>query len=138
MSLILPTDFCPVACQGHLLPLTCEHTHDFKHLALSRWQLVGALSIRVRQTAYSVSDYIQTAITTLDRTAFMVIDDATGNVIGTTSFHDILPAPKRRNRLYMVCPTLLAQRRQYRLQTDTMSCVLTPWAIRRWAYVPIF
>ena len=93
MSLILPTDFALSLAKVTLLPLTCEHTHD---LALAcqdgnLWELIYTST----PTPDSVSDYIQTAITTPDRIAFAVIDDATGNAIGTTSFYDILPAPKR-------------------------------------------
>ena len=93
MSLILPTDFALSLAKVTLLPLTCEHTHD---LALAcqdgnLWELIYTST----PTPDSVSDYIQMAITTPDRIAFAVIDDATGNAIGTTSFHDILPAPKR-------------------------------------------
>lgn len=39
--------------------------------------------------------YIETALKTADRFAFAVTDEATGTVLGTTSFHDILPAVKR-------------------------------------------
>ncbi|MGD9772678.1 GNAT family N-acetyltransferase [Diaphorobacter sp.] len=42
--------------------------------------------------------YIETALRMRDdgnRFAFAVLDDATGTVLGTTSYHDILPAVKR-------------------------------------------
>lgn len=39
--------------------------------------------------------YIETALDTRDRFAFAVIDEATGTVLGTSSYHDILPAVKR-------------------------------------------
>ncbi|WP_312792218.1 GNAT family N-acetyltransferase [Diaphorobacter nitroreducens] len=42
--------------------------------------------------------YIETALRMRDegnRFAFAVLDDATGRVLGTTSYHDILPAVKR-------------------------------------------
>ena len=42
--------------------------------------------------------YIETALRMRDdgnRFAFAVLDDATGSVLGTTSYHDILPAVKR-------------------------------------------
>ena len=42
-----------------------------------------------------VIDYINTAESMPDRQAFAVIDERTGEAIGSTSFHDILPASKR-------------------------------------------
>ena len=42
-----------------------------------------------------VIDYINTAASTPDRKAFVVIDASTGKAIGSTSFHDILPFAKR-------------------------------------------
>jgi RimJ/RimL family protein N-acetyltransferase len=39
--------------------------------------------------------YIATALSTPDRLAFAVIDDASGLVIGSTSYHDIVPAIDR-------------------------------------------
>ncbi len=42
-----------------------------------------------------VIDYINTAESMPERQAFVVIDERTGKAIGTTSFHDILPASER-------------------------------------------
>lgn len=42
-----------------------------------------------------VIDYINAADSMSDRQAFVVIDESSGKVIGTTSFHDILPISKR-------------------------------------------
>lgn len=42
-----------------------------------------------------VIDYINVADSMPDRQAFAVIDERTGKAIGSTSFHDILPASKR-------------------------------------------
>jgi RimJ/RimL family protein N-acetyltransferase len=42
-----------------------------------------------------VIDYINIADSMPDRQAFVVIDERTGKAIGSTSFHDILPANKR-------------------------------------------
>lgn len=42
-----------------------------------------------------VIDYINIADSMPDRQAFAVIDERTGKAIGSTSFHDILPASKR-------------------------------------------
>ena len=38
---------------------------------------------------------IETALATRDRFAFAVVDEATNAVLGSTSFHDILPAARR-------------------------------------------
>jgi len=46
-------------------------------------------------TPESVIDYIQLADSMDNRLAFTVIDDASGRVIGSTSYHDILPNAKR-------------------------------------------
>jgi RimJ/RimL family protein N-acetyltransferase len=40
-------------------------------------------------------DYIRSALDTPSRLAFAVIDDATDTVLGTTSYHDIVPAIDR-------------------------------------------
>ncbi len=39
--------------------------------------------------------YIETALTTGNRVAFAVLDAATGDVLGSTSYHDIVPDLKR-------------------------------------------
>jgi RimJ/RimL family protein N-acetyltransferase len=39
--------------------------------------------------------YIEKALKTADRFAFAVIDDASGKVLGSSSYHDILPAVRR-------------------------------------------
>lgn len=39
--------------------------------------------------------YIETALQTLDRFAFAVLDEASGRVLGCSSYHDILPAVRR-------------------------------------------
>jgi len=40
---------------------------------------------------HQVEDYIRLALDTRDRLAFAVIDLASGDVVGSTSYHDILP-----------------------------------------------
>ena len=44
---------------------------------------------------HEVPAYIQTALQTDNRFAFVVTDATTGEVLGSTSYHDILPAVKR-------------------------------------------
>jgi RimJ/RimL family protein N-acetyltransferase len=39
--------------------------------------------------------YIETALATKDRFAFAVIDESSGEVLGSSSYHDILPAVRR-------------------------------------------
>jgi N-acetyltransferase len=39
--------------------------------------------------------YIETALATKDRFAFAVIDESSGKVLGSSSYHDILPAVRR-------------------------------------------
>lgn len=39
--------------------------------------------------------YIATALATPDRQAFAVLDDASGLVLGSTSYHDVVPAVRR-------------------------------------------
>lgn len=41
------------------------------------------------------ADYIRLALQMSDRQAFVVIDEAGGTVLGTTSYHNILPDMKR-------------------------------------------
>ncbi len=43
----------------------------------------------------NVRGYIETALKTADRFAFAVIDEATGKVLGSSSYHDIVPAVRR-------------------------------------------
>jgi RimJ/RimL family protein N-acetyltransferase len=44
---------------------------------------------------HNAAQYIGTALDTRDRVAFAVIDAYTGTLLGTTSYHDILPAVGR-------------------------------------------
>jgi RimJ/RimL family protein N-acetyltransferase len=44
---------------------------------------------------HNVEQYIRTALDTADRFAFAVLDAASGAVLGTTSYHDIVPAIDR-------------------------------------------
>jgi RimJ/RimL family protein N-acetyltransferase len=80
----------------HLEPLALEHAAGLAAAAADGrlWEL--------RVTSVPAPDetrtYIETALTMReagDRFAFAVIDEASGRVLGTTSYHDILPAVKR-------------------------------------------
>lgn len=79
--------------------------------------------------------YIETALATRDRFAFAVVEEATGKVLGCTSFHDILPAVKRveigytwyrqsvqRSHVNTTCKLLLLQH-----AFDTLGCNVVGW-----------
>ena len=79
-----------------LVPLEATHEAGLKQAAADGelWQ-IRVTSVHEPD---ATADYIGDALRgrdTGDRFAFAVIDQATGNVIGTTSYHDILPAVKR-------------------------------------------
>ena len=76
-----------------LEPLTIGHADGLRAAASD-----GALwNIRVTSVPepHNVEQYIQKALDMPDRVAFAVVDSATGTVIGTTSYHDILPLVDR-------------------------------------------
>lgn len=79
--------------------------------------------------------YIETALATRDRFAFAVIDEATNTVLGTSSYHDILPAVKRveigytwyrqsvqRSHVNTTCKLLLLGH-----AFDTLGCNVVGW-----------
>ena len=76
-----------------LEPLGLQHTAGLQAAAAD-----GALW-RLRVTSVpepeNTAAYIETALHTADRLAFAVIDEASGHVLGSTSYHDILPAVRR-------------------------------------------
>ncbi len=79
-----------------LVPLEVVHEAGLKAAAADGelWQLRVTSVPEPDATA----DYISAALHAReagDRFAFAVIEQATGNVLGTTSYHDILPAVKR-------------------------------------------
>ena len=79
-----------------LVPLEVAHEAGLKAAAADGelWQLRVTSVPEPDATA----DYIGAALRAReagDRFAFAVIEQATGNVLGTTSYHDILPAVKR-------------------------------------------
>ena len=76
-----------------LLPLSLEH-EDGLRAAASDGQLWKLRVTSVPQPSEALS-YIQTALQTDNRFAFAVTDATTGVVLGTSSYHDILPAVKR-------------------------------------------
>lgn len=76
-----------------MVPLTLEHEQGLREAAAD-----GQLwNIRVTSVPEpeKTRAYIEAALTATDRFAFAVIEEATGKVIGTSSYHDVLPAAKR-------------------------------------------
>ena len=76
-----------------MVPLTREHEQGLREAACD-----GELwKIRVTSVPEpeKVGAYIQAALDATDRFAFAVLEEATGKVIGTSSYHDVLPAVKR-------------------------------------------
>lgn len=76
-----------------MVPLTLEHEQGLRDAAAD-----GQLwNIRVTSVPEpeKTRAYIEAALTATDRFAFAVLEEATGKVIGTSSYHDVLPAAKR-------------------------------------------
>lgn len=79
-----------------LFPMTLAHENDLKAAAAD-----GELW-RIRVTSVpepgETREYIETALASKQaghRLPFVVVDDASGRVLGSTSYHDILPAVRR-------------------------------------------
>jgi len=79
--------------------------------------------------------YIETALATRDRFAFAVVDESTNAVLGSTSYHDILPAVKRveigytwyrqsvqRSHVNTTCKLLMMGH-----AFDTLGCNVVGW-----------
>lgn len=89
----------PITLSGHgvtLVPLTLEHDRGLQAAAAD-----GALwNIRVTSVPepQDTRKYIEDALAMREaghRFGFCVLEEATGRVLGTSSYHDILPAVKR-------------------------------------------
>ena len=76
-----------------LLPLSLEH-EDGIRAAASDGQLWKLRVTSVPEPKEALA-YITTALQTDNRFAFAVTDATSGEVLGSTSYHDILPAVKR-------------------------------------------
>ena len=86
----------PVTLQARnvrLLPLGLEHEEGLR-TAASDGQL-WKLRVTSVPEPHEVRTYIETALQTNNRFAFAVLDAASGEVLGSSSYHDILPAVKR-------------------------------------------
>ena len=76
-----------------LLPLSLEHEQGIQ-AAASDGEL-WRLRVTSVPEPHEARAYIETALQTNNRFAFAVTDAASGEVLGTSSYHDILPAVKR-------------------------------------------
>ena len=76
-----------------LAPLALEHEAGLR-AAASDGEL-WKLRVTSVPEPHEVRAYIDTALQTSNRFAFAVLDAATGEVFGSTSFHDIVPNVKR-------------------------------------------
>ena len=76
-----------------LEPLVLQHTDGLRRAAMDGelWQL----RITSVPEPHDVEAYIRRAMDMQDRVAFAVLDASTGVVMGSTSYHDILPAVDR-------------------------------------------
>jgi len=86
----------PVTLQARnvrLLPLGHAHEEGLR-VAASDGQL-WKLRVTSVPEPHAVQAYIDTALQTDNRFAFAVTDAISGEVLGSTSYHDILPAVKR-------------------------------------------
>ncbi|MFC5520388.1 GNAT family N-acetyltransferase [Polaromonas jejuensis] len=86
----------PVTLQARgvrLVPLGLEHEAGLKAAAADGelWKL----RITSVPEPYETREYIETALQTTNRLAFAVTDADSGEVLGSTSYHDIVPALKR-------------------------------------------
>lgn len=76
-----------------LEPLAIEHAKGLSEACQDG--KLWTIEVTSAPTPDSVIDYIQLADSMDNRVAFAVIDYASGRVIGSTSYHDILPNAKR-------------------------------------------
>ena len=134
MSFVQPL----VMCQNgvRLEPLALEHEEGLRAAAAD-----GALwKLRITSVPepQDTRAYIETALQMRadgNRFAFAVLDDATGDVLGSTSFHDILPAVKRveigwtwyrksvqRSHVNTTCKLLMLQH-----AFDQLGCNVVGW-----------
>lgn len=119
-----------------LEPLALSHEEGLR-LAAADGQL-WQLRVTSVPEPQDTSAYIETALKGREeghRFAFAVVDEATGKVLGCTSFHDILPAVRRveigytwygqsvqRSHVNTTCKLLLLQH-----AFDTLGCNVVGW-----------
>jgi len=116
-----------------LLPLSLEHEAGLRAAACDG-QLWNLRVTSVPQPDEALT-YIQTALQTDNRFAFAVTDATSGVVLGSSSYHDILPAVKRveigytwyaarchRTHVNSTCKLLLMQH-----AFETLGCHVVGW-----------
>ncbi|MES2607083.1 MAG: GNAT family N-acetyltransferase, partial [Pseudomonadota bacterium] len=129
----------PVTLSAHgvkLVPLTIEHEAGLRAAAADGelWKL----RITSVPAPDETRDYIDTVLKSHEeghRFAFAVIEEASGKVLGSTSYHDILPAVKRveigytwyakrvqRTHVNTACKLLLLTH-----AFDTLGCNVVGW-----------
>jgi RimJ/RimL family protein N-acetyltransferase len=116
-----------------LVPLALEHEAGLKAAAADGelWKL----RVTSVPEPHETRGYIETALDTANRFAFAVTDAASGEVLGTTSYHDIVPNLKRveigytwyaarcqRTHVNTTCKLLMLTH-----AFDTLSCNIVGW-----------
>jgi RimJ/RimL family protein N-acetyltransferase len=116
-----------------LEPLALHHADGLRAAATDGklWEL----RITSVPEPHDVEGYIARALAMPDRVAFAVLDAATGEVIGSTSYHDILPAVDRveigwtwyaksrqRSHVNTSCKLLLLSH-----AFETLGCAVVGW-----------
>lgn len=123
-----------------LVPLAVEHEAGLKAAAADGelWKL----RITSVPEPHETRDYIETALATGSRLAFAVTDAATGEVLGSTSYHDIVPNLKRveigytwyaarcqRTHINTTCKLLMLSH-----AFDTLDCNVVGWRTDNFNY----
>jgi RimJ/RimL family protein N-acetyltransferase len=116
-----------------LVPLSLDHEEGLRTAAADGelWKL-RVTSVPEPENTRA---YIETALKTADRFAFAVTNEATGTVLGSTSYHDILSAVKRveigytwyaarcqRTHVNTTCKLLMMTH-----AFDTLGCHVVGW-----------
>ncbi|CAN7486632.1 GNAT family N-acetyltransferase [Polaromonas sp. LjRoot131] len=116
-----------------LVPLALEHEAGLQAAAADGelWKL----RITSVPEPHETCGYIETALATANRFAFAVTDAASGEVLGSTSFHDIVPNLKRveigytwyaarcqRTHVNTTCKLLMLTH-----AFDTLGCNIVGW-----------
>ena len=134
MSFVEPTT---LSARGlTLVPLDASHEAGLRAAAADGelWNIRVTSVPEPEQTRKYIEDALQMRADG-NRFAFAVLEDATGTVLGTTSYHDILPAVRRveigytwyaqrcqRTHVNTTCKLLMLQH-----AFDTLGCKVVGW-----------
>ncbi len=126
----------PVILEGNgvrLEPLALHHANGL--LAAARDGELWKLTVTSVPDPDDVQGYIERALATANRQPFAVIDMASGAVIGSTSYHDIVPewdrveigwtwyaGSRQRSHVNTTCKLLLLTH-----AFDTLGCAVVGW-----------